>query len=104
MPDVNSIVDGVYRILTSDIRARNDDKWLCYKFVREIDGIRMFIPFEDFQRMTAFETITRVRRHIQHDNHELLPTDPRVARERKLNMELWREQSLKWKKEAIQHD
>ena len=98
MPNTDTVEEGVVRIMRSDERARNDDKWLVYRFIRDVDGINMFIPFEDFRRMTAFETITRVRRHIQNDCNELLPTEASVARERKINMMLWRQQAMEWKK------
>lgn len=63
---IKQIVD---EIMTDDERAKNDDKWLIYKVVSKFTKI--YIPFEDFDKFPAFETITRVRREIQNNENTL---------------------------------
>jgi hypothetical protein len=43
---------------------------------------KIYIPFEDFARIPAFETIKRVRAKIQNVDKRLLPTDEKVRRKR----------------------
>ena len=65
--------DLVCKILETDVRARNDDKWLCYRVISHFT--RVFIPFEDFDKFPSFETISRVRRTIQNKENRFLPDD-----------------------------
>ena len=82
----------VRKLMGKDIQCRNSDKWLCYSVYQEIakaNGKQIFIPFELFQVFPSFETITRMRRFVQHNERMLLPTDPsvverRMAREKKI--------------------
>lgn len=63
----------VEKLMQDDIRCRNDDKWLCYCVLRQYTNA--FIPFKDFNKFPAFETITRTRRIIQNDECRLLPIE-----------------------------
>lgn len=96
----NSIEDGVRKLMSEDDRCREDDKWLIWKYVRNIDGIDLFIPFEDFDKMTSFESITRIRRRIQNDDNELLPLSEDVRKQRGISEEEWRE----WAKNKYKGD
>ena len=53
----------VEETLETDERARNDDKWLVYLVYRKLTKI--FIPFEDFEKLPAPESISRCRRQLQ---------------------------------------
>jgi len=64
--------DLVKEILAQDERARNDDKWLILKVVGRIT--RIYIPYQDLEKIPSFETITRVRRKIQNEEKLYLPT------------------------------
>jgi len=94
----NVIRDGVLELMKSDERCRSDDKFLIWKFIREKAGIAIYIPFNDFGRMPSFESIRRIRAHIQNVEHVLLPTDENVRRRRRINEEEWR----RWLSEAKQ--
>lgn len=85
----DTVRKGVLEILENDERARNSDAWLIWRFIREKDGIDMFIPFEDFEKMTSFETIRRIRQHIQNTEHKILPTDVKVRNERNISYQEW---------------
>lgn len=74
---VKSIIED---ILEKDIRARNDDRWLTYKVFRYFTNI--YIPFEDFEKLPAFETVKRCRAYIQNIEHRFEPTDPNVKAKR----------------------
>ena len=76
----------VYFLMQTEERCRNEDKWLVFRVYEEIakqHGKKIFIPFEIFISLPAFETISRVRRYIQHKQGELLPTNPEVVANRK---------------------
>ena len=71
----------ILELLKEDERCRNDDKWLTYRVMRHFT--RIFIPFEDFQKIPAFETIKRCRANIQNKSHLFLPTSEKIRRRRK---------------------
>jgi hypothetical protein len=84
----------VEKILSQDMEARNNDKWLCFRVYEEIarkHGKGIFIPFELFEKFPSFETITRVRRKIQNDEGKYLPDEEtqQMRRERQETMREW---------------
>ena len=70
----------VEEILSNDERARNDDKYLTFKVMQRYTKI--YIPFEDFNKIPAFESIKRMRALIQNKEGRYLPTDDKVREER----------------------
>jgi len=70
----------VEEILSTDERARNDDKYLTFKVMQRYTKI--YIPFEDFNKIPAFESIKRMRALIQNKEGRYLPTDLKVKEER----------------------
>ena len=83
----------VLQLLKDDERCRNDDKWITYKVMRRITNI--YIPFEDFSKIPAFETVSRVRRKIQNSKGLFLPTDEGVIAKRSVRREVF----AQWSKE-----
>jgi len=83
--EIKKVTKLCEKFLKEDERTRNDDKWLTYKVMREFTNI--FIPFEDFKKIPAFETIKRCRAKIQNKEHKFLPTNPEVRRKRKIREE-----------------
>lgn len=61
------------QVLAEDARSRNDDKWLVYSVYRKITKI--FIPFEDFEKLPSPETITRMRRDFQYNKGKYQATE-----------------------------
>lgn len=78
--EVKKVSTIVRLLLEKDERCRNDDKWLTYRVMRHFTKI--YIPFEDFKKMPAFETVKRCRAKIQNKEHLYLPTDPKVIQRR----------------------
>lgn len=70
---VYSIVKG---LLEKEELCRNDDKYLTFRVMQHFTKI--YIPFEDFKKIPAFETIKRCRAKIQNDEGKLLPTIDKV--------------------------
>jgi len=70
----------VKNLLASDVRTRNCDKYLTYLVMRHFTKI--YIPFEDFNKIPAFETIKRTRAHIQNVEKLYPPTDELVKAKR----------------------
>lgn len=79
--EFKKVSEIVEHLLETNVRCRNDDKFLTYLVMREFTNI--FIPFEDFNKMPAFETIKRVRAKIQNTEGRYPPTDQDVIEKRK---------------------
>ncbi len=78
--EFKKVSDLVLHFLEIDERCRNDDKWLTYLVMRQYTNI--YIPFDDFKKIPAFETIKRCRAKIQNGDKLFLPTDPKVLKRR----------------------
>jgi CO dehydrogenase nickel-insertion accessory protein CooC1 len=90
--------EKVQKILEEHEQARNNDGTLIAHFVKRYyktllvvdpDGNEM-LPLKNFKHLPPMETITRARRIIQNDNHMLIPTDPNVAKARRIKEENYR--------------
>jgi len=82
---------NIIKLLKEDERCRNDDKWLIFRYVREVQGIDLYIPFDDFKRMIPFESVRRIRALIQNTEKKFLPTDAEIRKRRLINDEEWRQ-------------
>lgn len=80
----------VEQLLSTDERARNDDLWLILQVWQKMQQIKLYIPYEDMNRMISPETITRVRRQIQNTESRLLPTNMQVCMKRKVKEDVLR--------------
>ncbi len=76
MHEFRNVKDLVKKILAYEDRARNDDKWLTYRVMQHFTNI--YIPFQDFKKIPAFETVKRVRALIQNKEGLFIPTDDKV--------------------------
>ena len=72
--------DIVMHLLKTDLRCRNDDKWLTYQVMRRFTKI--YIPFEDFKKIPAFASVQKVRQKIQNKLGLFPPTQPDVIKKR----------------------
>jgi hypothetical protein len=83
-------VNGVVlELLRTDERCRNCDKWLTYLVMRRFTKI--YIPFEDFKKIPAFETIKRCRAKIQNVDKMFIPTDIKVLNKRQRREKVFKE-------------
>ena len=87
--EIEKTYNMVMDVLRKDPRARDDDKWLILKVMSKLTKI--YIPFEDLDKIPAFETITRVRRKIQNDEKKYLPTSESVRKKRRIREQDFRE-------------
>jgi len=87
--EIKKVYELVEKLMQEDIRCRNDDKWLTYRVMRHFTNI--FIPFEDFKKIPAFETIKRTRAKIQNVEERLVPTDEKVRQRRKQRIKVFKE-------------
>lgn len=79
-------VEGIVELLLkNEERCRNDDKYLTFRVMQQYTKI--YIPFEDFKKIPAFETIKRARAKKQNKEMVYLPTDEDVLKKRKLRQE-----------------
>lgn len=73
----------VFQLLKNEPRCRSDDKELCYRVYEEIakkHGKKIFIPFDLFKEFPSFETISRIRRKLQHKDKLFLPSNQTIQR------------------------
>ncbi len=63
---IKRIVEG---LLKEDPRCRDNDKWLIIQTLRKL-GFKFWIDYKDLEDIPAFETITRCRRTIQHEENK----------------------------------
>ena len=94
MTKLKEVKKLVEQILAEDERARNDDKWLIYRVLSHYT--KVYIPFEDFEKIPSYETITRARRLIQNKEGKYLPTDPEVLKKRRIFEEEIKEWVRSW--------
>jgi hypothetical protein len=87
--EVHNVKKQVLELLEKDIRCRNDDKYLTYCVMRKYTNI--YIPFEDFGKIPAFETIKRTRANIQNKQKLFLPTIEEVRIKRRIREETFKE-------------
>lgn len=85
----DEIKQNILKLLREDERCRNSDKWLIYRYLKDVQGIPIYMPFQDFERMVSFESVTRARRHVQNNDGMFLPSDPEVRRRRDISEESW---------------
>jgi len=83
--DVDKVVE---ELLASDERCRNDDTWLILQFWEKKQAIKIMIPQDQIGDLIPAETITRMRRKIQNNDHKYLPTDENVIIKRKIRQEV----------------
>lgn len=79
--EFKSVKEIVLNILENEERARNDDKYLTYRVMQHYTDI--YINFEDFEKIPAFETIKRVRAKIQNQEGKFMPTSDEVIKHRR---------------------
>ena len=88
--EIKTVKEIILNLLETDERCRNDDKYLTYKVMRHFTKI--YIPFEDFCKIPAFETIKRVRAQIQNVEKRFLPTDEIVINRRNNRRKVFKKQ------------
>lgn len=90
MHEFNTVKDLILTLLEKEERTRNDDKWLTFRVMQHFTKI--YIPFEDFEKIPSFETIKRCRAIIQNKEGKFQPTSPEVILKRQSRrsiLELW---------------
>jgi hypothetical protein len=101
--DINSMKVKVKTLLETYPRARNDDKFLYVKLLQDAypgdvtiigDGARFLIRWsfhlDELGQMPNMHTVLRVRRKVQEEYPELMPTDPLVLYHRRFREEVIR--------------
>lgn len=97
MPNIESVMDNVRRILSWHTETRNSDLALLLTYWQEVDKIKIEFPTSKMKFATKPETIIRCRRHIQNTDKCLLPTSSKVLDARNLREEIFRAEMPKFK-------
>jgi len=87
--EITKVKSLVLKLLEEDERCRNDDKWLTFRVMQHFTKI--FIPFDDFKKIPAFETIKRTRAHIQNFEKKFPSTDETAIKRRKKRQNVFSE-------------
>lgn len=89
MGQADTIKFGIINLMKSDERCRNDDKWLLYRYGRDV--VKMdWNDFDDWSRMPSIESVRRIRQMIQNTAGLFLPTDPKARESRGIQEQVWR--------------
>ena len=74
--NARKVRENVSRLLEQYPQTRENDAYLIWLYWKYFDNQALpFLPFEQFYKMTAAETITRRRRELN-EKGELLPSSP----------------------------
>lgn len=106
--------EQVYSIMWEHEQARNSDWTLVAHFVHKYRpelvhvtaksdrnrGGELCVPLNQFKNFPSAETLIRERRVIQNNDGDLLPTDPKVTKARRIKEQNYREAEVR---EAKQH-
>jgi len=89
MKKLNKIKDIVREVLSEDKKTRNSDTLLILQTLRKM-GFKIYIDYNDLERMPSFESITRSRRYWQNNNKKFLSKE-NVAISRDMQQEKYKE-------------
>ena len=89
----------VMRTLQEDPETRNNDVlltiaiWKKYypDLIRSTKNWDFGVYLSDMFKLPREDHIKRIRAKIQNEEYRFIPTDEKVAKQRKLNIERWRE-------------
>lgn len=92
-----TLKEQVETILKECPKGRNSDQWLTIKIwshfyasrIKEIDGVK-YLALKDIMDLPREDNVKRIRAVFQNVLYKYLPTEEKVAKQRKLNIEKWR--------------
>lgn len=90
--ELKRVKEIVRKILAEDEKARNSDKYLTYKVMKQFTNIA--IPFEEFEKIPTFESVRRTRQILQNREHLFMPTDEDIIQKRKSRQKEFKEWSV----------
>jgi len=101
LDDVLKVKDVVERILKEDQKARDDDKWLILKVLRDM-GFRVYINYNEMESMPSWESITRCRRKFQENGD--YPASEECTRLRKIEQTKMNDINKTWDEDTSDSD
>lgn len=95
---IKNLKDKVWCLLRDHPKARDSDQWATIKLwtilfphlIDYTDPKNPKIALKDIMNMPREDNVKRVRAIIQNVDGEFLPTSEEVAKQRKINMDVWR--------------
>ena len=91
MEELKTLKEQVETILRDCPDSRNSDKMLTWKLWERYYGVMDSISICDLMKLPSQSNIQRIRAVFQNKHQIYLPTDENIAKQRRINMELWRE-------------
>lgn len=98
MTEIKKLKPKILKILANFPQSRNSDMWLTIKLwtvyypsriQREKDKAP-YIFLKDIMEMPREDAVKRIRAIIQNIEHKFLPTDWKIAKQRKINEADWK--------------
>lgn len=98
MTEIKKLKPKILKILAEFPRARNSDAWLTVKLwciyfpsrIHRNENKKAYIFLEDILDLPKEDHIKRIRAVIQNVEHKFLPTDLKIAMQRKILESDWR--------------
>lgn len=72
--EFESVRNVVKSLLETEPKCRNSDKWLIIETLRQL-GFKIYIDYNELERMPSFETIRRTRQKLQEEDDNLKADD-----------------------------
>lgn len=100
---IETLKQQVLKILEQYPKARDSDQWLTIKLwtvyypsrIHRRDDLEpAYVYLKDIMDLPREDNVKRVRAIIQNVENKFLPTTIEVARQRKINEEVWKEYIL----------
>lgn len=90
--EIEKLKEQVKHCLEEFSQARNCDKFLTWAVWKNFYGCGESIDYIQYLALPAPGTIARIRRYFQNNetNPQYLPTIEAVAKQRKINIEIWK--------------
>lgn len=85
----DTIKFNIINLMKSDERCRNDDKWLLYRYGKDVMKMD-WDDFEQWSRMPSIESVRRIRQMIQNTAGLFLPTNEETRESRGIQEQAWR--------------
>ena len=102
--EIEKLKEQVKHCLEEFPQARNCDKFLTWAVWKNFYGCGESIDYIQYLALPAPDTIARIRRYFQNNetNPQYLPTSKAVAKQRKINIDIWIQAMLNQKEFVFQ--
>ncbi len=95
----------ILQILENYPKSRDSDLWLTIKLwcvfypsrIKNDEKLGKFVFLKDIMELPREDAVKRIRAVIQNEEHKYLPTNWKVAKQRKINEDIWKDYTRNYK-------